>query len=736
MLEQLYYYNFKDNLSEGTYLKDGALINRKISVNKDFYLNWSGVTNYGEVDIGDENTSVTMKVNKPSQLQRNINHISRDLIDLEEELDVNYLTEVNTHLLSKNGVQKYTDYIEMLIDWQAVDLPEEDTGEIKIVTDNDEYFMLRLFNKSKIEFVFFDGNDEFTTENITTHPDSTANISHLFRNDIKQLKLKVKLTDDGSGGYDINVQISSMGIKSEWITRNFSDTKLTKIISYLPYDSKHTAKKLKLYNFHIDGFYSNETYNTATETIELEGKVNDINNILLDGEVLNEIPFNNNNNMPILKIDVADNEEDLNINNGRSFNIGDADGEFTITGEITEEYLGKYLMFSITNSPTNSYQNLINYLLVDYEIKEETTYDFPEIQVSKNIDVSGGVIEIDDIFNSKLFIPENAITTDTEITITRLASDDNRVPPNSIAYYFQPEGLNFNEDLLFTLDYTGFNFDYYSSEEGLSVIYVKNSNPDDSEEMDSIVYKEKNKLISYISHFSTYMVRTKDNLYTSRTKYHAEEYPDWMELNNKDSNYQQFDNYSLNIEMDNFYDKKNYAQQQLFIDKADTSQRFISFIVEPKHFYTKSNNKLDTKLNEDTYAEYKGKIYNIVFDQVDFFTRYDNVLYYDRDKELLHFPRRLGKNLKIYHENSYHYIDEEVKLTENHIWNSFDELGLLMGIERFPLESNENFKERILNVRSHRHGADKEGLKNAVKNLTLGVSDRLNDEQKELISQI
>ena len=734
MLEELYYYDFKEELSEGTYIEDGSLINRKLTVNEDFFLNWDSTTNYGNIDIAEDNESITMRVNRPSQMERNLSGVYRDEIEVDESLDVDNLTEASTYLLSDSSVQDYTDYIEMLIDWKAVDLPKEDTGEIKISTDSGEYFILRLFNKSKIEFSFFDGSSEFTTQNVTTHPESTANISHLFRNDIKELKLIVKLTDDDSGGHDINVQIASKGIKSEWITRSFSSNKITKIDTYLPYDNDHTAKELKLYDIYIEGFYSDETY--VSKTIELEGDENDIQNISLDGEVIDSLPFSDDVNTPLLKVDVADVESNLDLSSGKEFTLNEATGDFILSEEITESYGGKYLKFGITNSLSKEYQNAINYLLIDYEVIEETIYDFNEIQVSKTIGPSGGVIEIGDIFNSKLFIPEDALDTDTEITITMLGSDDDRIAPNSLAYDFQPSGLTFNEDLLFTLDYSNFEFDYYSNEEGLSVIYVQNYNTEDSQEIDSTIYKDKNKLISYIEHFSTYVVQPTDNLYTSRTKYHTQEFPSWMKLQDKESNFQQYQNYSLNTEMDKLYEDKTYAQQQLFINRADTEQRFISFIVDVEDFHTDAGEQLTKELTTDTFAEYKGKEYSIVFNQVEFFTRYDNVFYYDTDKQLLHFPRNFGKDLKIYHENAYHYIDEEVKLTENHIWNSFDEIGLLMGIERFPLENNENFKERILNVRSHRHGADKIGLSNAIKNLVIGISDRLSDEQKELVSQM
>ena len=50
----------------------------------------------------------------------------------------------------------------------------------------------------------------------------------------------------------------------------------------------------------------------------------------------------------------------------------------------------------------------------------------------------------------------------------------------------------------------------------------------------------------------------------------------------------------------------------------------------------------------------------------------------------------------------------------HHIWNTFDEFGMLLGISRLPGERNEAFKNRILDVFKNPGGAHKQGLINGI----------------------
>ncbi len=64
---------------------------------------------------------------------------------------------------------------------------------------------------------------------------------------------------------------------------------------------------------------------------------------------------------------------------------------------------------------------------------------------------------------------------------------------------------------------------------------------------------------------------------------------------------------------------------------------------------------------------------------------------------------------------------QDVKLFYHHIWNCFDEFGLLLGISRLREESNLNFKERILDVFRRPSNATEDGLKNSIGRI-LGIA--------------
>lgn len=60
----------------------------------------------------------------------------------------------------------------------------------------------------------------------------------------------------------------------------------------------------------------------------------------------------------------------------------------------------------------------------------------------------------------------------------------------------------------------------------------------------------------------------------------------------------------------------------------------------------------------------------------------------------------------------------------HHIWNVFDEIGLLLGLPRLFKETNGEYRERLLNVFKNPGGPTKLGLRNGIANLLgLGIGD-------------
>lgn len=74
---------------------------------------------------------------------------------------------------------------------------------------------------------------------------------------------------------------------------------------------------------------------------------------------------------------------------------------------------------------------------------------------------------------------------------------------------------------------------------------------------------------------------------------------------------------------------------------------------------------------------------------------------------------------KVYVNGKAHY-----EYIIHHVWNPFDEFGMLLGVERLYKERNAAFKERILDVFRKPANATKEGLKNSIaRGLGLDVED-------------
>lgn len=102
----------------------------------------------------------------------------------------------------------------------------------------------------------------------------------------------------------------------------------------------------------------------------------------------------------------------------------------------------------------------------------------------------------------------------------------------------------------------------------------------------------------------------------------------------------------------------------------------------------------------------------------------------DRNSGFLYFRIDLDgvENL----DNPFEYIAindaKHYSLEVHHVWNAFDEFGLLLGLSRLPRERNKTFKNRILDVFTNPGGSTSEGIKNGLAR-ELGI----NKEEIEVI---
>lgn len=164
------------------------------------------------------------------------------------------------------------------------------------------------------------------------------------------------------------------------------------------------------------------------------------------------------------------------------------------------------------------------------------------------------------------------------------------------------------------------------------------------------------------------------------------------------------------LTLDEVEDLLNYATSSFFIGLADTNMVDIVY---------KTN--IPTSITEDMKVKVYGDVY--VLEQTDnmrhFLTSlptdplhipelyHENPFYIDYKRHILYVRKPYDKELyppygritlEVYDKYNRVLLKDDFDLKLHHVWNFFDEFGLLLGIPRLFGESNAEYKERILDV--------------------------------------
>lgn len=174
------------------------------------------------------------------------------------------------------------------------------------------------------------------------------------------------------------------------------------------------------------------------------------------------------------------------------------------------------------------------------------------------------------------------------------------------------------------------------------------------------------------------------------------------------------------MELDDIERMLNYAQRQYYIDTADTDMQDI---VYKAHLPVSIDVRdvLGVYTGEDSLSPVHTLYeFYLIKERIDSQTHnlnQHNIFFMDEKSKSV-FVR------KPYHQSErYEYgaitinykgqmIDLELEL--HHVWNFFDEFGLLLGIKRLFGEDNRRYKNRILDVFKHPASSTTEGLANAL----------------------
>lgn len=211
-----------------------------------------------------------------------------------------------------------------------------------------------------------------------------------------------------------------------------------------------------------------------------------------------------------------------------------------------------------------------------------------------------------------------------------------------------------------------------------------------------------------------------NNLYSERTNYLAKKLPSWMDLREKESVFQQLENYAAANPLDDLSDRILKVLNTKFIDKVDESLSYISFKTKVKNFMLEEKT-LELENPADYIAKFKGKYIKITINEIDFILSEEEKCFYDLKKGLIHFKQPYlsslveeDNNLKIINLNNKNEYFLKKELIEHRIWNPFDEFGFLFDLERIPKEDNKSYKERILDVNKNPGSSTRQGLINHI----------------------
>ncbi|MCX7610364.1 MAG: hypothetical protein N2043_02095 [Ignavibacterium sp.] len=170
----------------------------------------------------------------------------------------------------------------------------------------------------------------------------------------------------------------------------------------------------------------------------------------------------------------------------------------------------------------------------------------------------------------------------------------------------------------------------------------------------------------------------------------------------------------------------NYAFNQLYIEKANVNQvhgvykSILPNTITPNHVLfvrgeiydlEEAKNMIDflTGLPDD------GLIHREIF--------YNNPYYIDWEKQTIYVRKPYdstkeepdGKiTIEVYNNSGLLENTYNLPLMYHHVWNFFDDFGFLLNTPRLHKESNESYKNRLLDVFRHPANSGKVGLKNGI----------------------
>lgn len=203
-----------------------------------------------------------------------------------------------------------------------------------------------------------------------------------------------------------------------------------------------------------------------------------------------------------------------------------------------------------------------------------------------------------------------------------------------------------------------------------------------------------------------------EDLRSVHTDLAAQKLPRWMvAAKDKKSTFQQFINHAIMRKVEENHNTLQINENNKFIDLADENMIYMAYKINKENL----SSKPDT-IDPDKYVfKYKGKYIPITTREKDFYNSYlseEEKVYYSIKEETFYFVQPYSyPNLKLHNIESSTTYNLLKELIPHHIWNVFDEFGLMHNLKRLPYENNKSFKKRIKDKAENPANATYNGLK-------------------------